>query len=152
MTGTCAVPECQRPRDTRGWCSRHYRRWQRWGDPLGGRHPRTGCTVPECPKPHKAFGWCMTHYERWRRHGDPSSIPSLDVDETAVERAVRGERAGALTRAELKLAVARLYEAGLSDPQIGARTGLTAAGARAVRLRLGLPSKWIRAGRPGVAA
>lgn len=33
--GTCEIPECPKPVDTRGWCRGHYRRWQRYGDPLG---------------------------------------------------------------------------------------------------------------------
>ena len=37
----CAIPECLKPAgvigSARGWCREHYRRWQRHGDPLGGR-------------------------------------------------------------------------------------------------------------------
>jgi hypothetical protein len=35
---TCSVDGCERSNYSRGWCSRHYARWQRHGDPLGG-HP-----------------------------------------------------------------------------------------------------------------
>lgn len=31
----CAVSECKRRRDTRGYCMAHYNRWRRYGDPLG---------------------------------------------------------------------------------------------------------------------
>lgn len=31
---TCAIDGCTRPHDARGWCSMHYRRWRRNGDPL----------------------------------------------------------------------------------------------------------------------
>jgi hypothetical protein len=34
---TCAVEECSRPSITRGWCRRHYQRWQRYGDPTRER-------------------------------------------------------------------------------------------------------------------
>lgn len=30
----CAVEDCSNPSYTRGWCSRHYSRWQTTGDPL----------------------------------------------------------------------------------------------------------------------
>ena len=47
--GTCSIEGCEgtagEPGSARGWCRRHYRRWQRHGDPLGG-----GClhlTFPE---------------------------------------------------------------------------------------------------------
>lgn len=34
---TCAIEGCSREESARGWCREHYRRWQRHGDPLGGR-------------------------------------------------------------------------------------------------------------------
>lgn len=30
----CSIDECERPAFARGWCSTHYSRWQRHGDPL----------------------------------------------------------------------------------------------------------------------
>ena len=33
--GTCKIEDCGKPVDNRGWCRGHYRRWQRYGDPLG---------------------------------------------------------------------------------------------------------------------
>ena len=33
----CSIPGCCKPHLARGWCKAHYRRWQRHGDPLGGR-------------------------------------------------------------------------------------------------------------------
>lgn len=33
----CAVPDCERAAISRGWCRRHYLRWQRHGDPLRER-------------------------------------------------------------------------------------------------------------------
>lgn len=32
----CSVDGCDRPAEGRGWCSSHYARWRRHGDPLGG--------------------------------------------------------------------------------------------------------------------
>ncbi len=32
----CSVTDCDKPHFGRGWCSAHYTRWRRHGDPLGG--------------------------------------------------------------------------------------------------------------------
>jgi hypothetical protein len=32
--GTCSIDGCEKPHEARGWCIKHYRRWQRHGDPL----------------------------------------------------------------------------------------------------------------------
>lgn len=34
----CSIPDCGKPSVLRGWCNAHYRRWQKHGDPLGGRY------------------------------------------------------------------------------------------------------------------
>ena len=38
----CSIPECDNPATVRGWCNAHYHRWQRYGDPLGGRSTYRG--------------------------------------------------------------------------------------------------------------
>lgn len=77
--GMCAVDGCTapagRPGGARGWCRRHYRRWNKYGDPLiilnmRGSAPDL-CTVDACDKPPIARGWCQHHYDTWRFHGDP---------------------------------------------------------------------------------
>lgn len=40
---TCTIPGCGKPARARGWCMRHWDRWQYHGDPLGGR------TQPNAP-------------------------------------------------------------------------------------------------------
>src|SRR3990167_5463252 len=34
ITKKCSVEECERVSSGRGWCSMHYERWKRTGDPL----------------------------------------------------------------------------------------------------------------------
>lgn len=58
----------------RGWCSTHYQRWQRHGDPLavvvrGGKT----CSVAECGKPVKSDGICSKHHTRLLRHGNSTA-------------------------------------------------------------------------------
>lgn len=37
---TCSIDGCDKPFLARGWCSGHWTRWKRHGDPLGGGMPR----------------------------------------------------------------------------------------------------------------
>lgn len=64
----------------RDFCSTHYRRLVRHGDPLGGgvmRVARGGpCSVAGCSGNTDRVGFggrgmCTAHYLRWKRHGDP---------------------------------------------------------------------------------
>lgn len=61
----------------RGWCTAHYLRWRRHGDPLAGgatrKAVRPECSVEGCSHPQLAKGYCGSHYGRWKRHGDPAS-------------------------------------------------------------------------------
>jgi hypothetical protein len=37
---TCTIAGCEKAARRRGWCTAHYTRWRRHGDPLGGALPR----------------------------------------------------------------------------------------------------------------
>jgi hypothetical protein len=78
---TCAVESCGRPVESRGWCSTHYGRWKRTGDPgadvlVVPRHPvhapGATCAVDGCDRSPKdgSRGWCQAHYLRWKSAGD----------------------------------------------------------------------------------
>lgn len=74
----CAVAGCTRAAVARGWCSTHYTRWRRTGDPGGASihtTPQPSCGLAGCTRPHEARGLCHTHYERQRRTGttDPAA-------------------------------------------------------------------------------
>lgn len=75
---TCSIDGCDSPTVGRGWCSKHYQRWLRLGDPAAEvrelREPATGpCSIEGCTGKVKARGWCAMHYRRWQRHGDPEA-------------------------------------------------------------------------------
>lgn len=53
-------------------CAKHFKRWQRHGDPTAGddRERPTSCAVEGCPNEPESRGWCHGHYLRWLRNGD----------------------------------------------------------------------------------
>jgi hypothetical protein len=70
----CTVPTCQSPTKARGWCAKHYHRFQRYGDPLAGSTERfftaaDDCTVEGCDGKSARGGLCKTHDARKRRTG-----------------------------------------------------------------------------------
>jgi hypothetical protein len=67
----CSVDDCECPTETRGLCSKHYRRWVRNGTTDLIRQPRDACSVDGCGRKHEAQGLCQSHYKRWQRHNDP---------------------------------------------------------------------------------
>lgn len=75
---TCSVPDCIGVTGikgtARGYCSMHYNRWRRNGDPLiQTQRPITeSCSVDGCQKPHDARGYCTAHITNLRRHGTPT--------------------------------------------------------------------------------
>lgn len=72
MTRMCGVEGCGKPILARGYCSMHYDRWRKHGDPhVGGRPERGVCSIEGCDEPHSAKGYCRFHYQKWWRHGNP---------------------------------------------------------------------------------
>lgn len=52
MRRDCSIDDCQKVAVSRGWCTKHYRRWQVTGDPLGLKRsiPDGYVTAPEMCK------------------------------------------------------------------------------------------------------
>lgn len=75
----CSVSGCGKRACARGFCMAHYRRWQRYGDPLKGGGPgsrkfaQTICSVSDCTEPAHSRGWCRAHYLKWWRYSDPQA-------------------------------------------------------------------------------
>ncbi len=71
---TCSISECEKPAESRGWCTAHYLSWKRYGDPLAAKSWNPGpCSVEGCDLPSRARGWCTLHYASWNANGDPEA-------------------------------------------------------------------------------
>lgn len=72
---TCSVDGCETRHHRMGYCSSHYYRLKRYGDPLHKAAPKIKalCSVPGCDRESSRRGWCGAHYDRWRQTGDPGS-------------------------------------------------------------------------------
>lgn len=71
----CTIDGCDKPPASRGMCHGHYKRFIRYGDPLGGSDwaDNSGsCSVDGCEKHSHARGFCAAHYYHFRKRGDPS--------------------------------------------------------------------------------
>lgn len=74
----CTIQGCEKPVRARGWCSTHYARWSRTGDPGPAASLArvaaeiTPCTVEGCERPKRTSGaaFCEMHYYRIRRTGE----------------------------------------------------------------------------------
>lgn len=79
----CAITGCEAKELVRGWCTKHYNRWVRYGDPEADVRHRskdggTGwCSVDGCEKRAHSRRFCPAHYQRWRLYGDPLAPPRL---------------------------------------------------------------------------
>lgn len=76
MAKNCSVDGCEGVAIARGWCSKHWHRWRRTGDPLGDKPVQAlsedqVCSVEGCSSAWIARGLCNKHYLRWKNHGDP---------------------------------------------------------------------------------
>lgn len=83
----CSVEGCGRKRMGKGFCSSHYQRFTKYGDPLAGpgRGPKVqheACTVDGCGKRHAARGLCQMHYRRWALFGSQELPPKAERDKT----------------------------------------------------------------------
>jgi len=100
--GVCKQENCAGNAQAKGWCSRHYYRWKRYGDPEAPKPKRvfvpSECSVEECVKPVEARGLCGRHYSRYMQHGDPHYVYVAATYQT-VHRRLKRVRGSALDQA-----------------------------------------------------
>jgi len=83
----CKITDCGNPSKSKGYCSSHYMRMYRYGNPLVVKGPMpiksiSGlCEIDGCSEKHLARGWCRKHYLRNWFHGDPNKTLRRGTDE-----------------------------------------------------------------------
>jgi hypothetical protein len=87
---SCSVTGCTGEIVARGWCRKHYSRWQRTGSTDTVRKPYDGylkprCSVDGCDREMVARRLCDKHYQRWKKFGDPLVV-KIDREQTDQER------------------------------------------------------------------
>lgn len=61
MYRICSIDDCQNFHLARNYCDKHYKRWEKYGNPNITKH-RTQCIVENCERKHFAKGSCKYHY------------------------------------------------------------------------------------------
>ena len=74
MARNCSIKGCKKTVRCRGWCTSHYNKWRRWGDPLHVVERQTVCSVEGCDGKVSGWGYCKPHYHKNRTYGDPLFI------------------------------------------------------------------------------
>lgn len=87
---TCSIAGCLGPVKALGWCSAHYQRYYKYGDPLAVRvriRVRR-CSVDGCSGLRTRHGLCDMHARRLAKYGDPlhPAPPHRELRGTPEER------------------------------------------------------------------
>ena len=95
----CSIEGCEKPRNARGWCQMHYRRYRIYGDPgpPGEMRPRRAdpvCTVDGCERPHLAKGLCQMHWCRLTDTGTVGEAGSRLAHSVSEQLALHSDRSG----------------------------------------------------------
>lgn len=81
---TCSIEGCDKIHFGKSWCTMHYNRWRRHGDPVAEPRkepkPKVPCSAVECGKWAHALGLCPMHYSRMRTYGslECPAMPSVE--------------------------------------------------------------------------
>lgn len=79
---TCSIDGCESPVLARGWCGKHYKRWQAHGDPTYTIpvKPRGTCSVDGCDRSHYGRDLCRLHWKRMKTFGSTED-PRQTIEE-----------------------------------------------------------------------
>lgn len=109
----CTIDDCERPGIARGWCSKHYERWRRTGDPGDADEPARPAPPPEFSPRTKLL--CLAPRELERR-ARGAGRPDLADELVAAWDLRNGSRQPMLVRAASERIVARLLEDEIHTP------------------------------------
>ena len=69
----CSISGCDRPHHARGWCSTHWARWKRNGEPGEAENRKPGiqyiereCSIDGCNRIVRMHGLCSMHNQRFK--------------------------------------------------------------------------------------
>ena len=66
----CSIEGCQNKYKGSGYCSKHYYRFKKNGDPNIVRKKQRGiCSILGCGKPHSVKGYCFNHFMTYKNRG-----------------------------------------------------------------------------------
>lgn len=77
IRGQCKLENCDSKHFALGYCSVHYVRFKKHGDPYKTLTQRThadACRLEECDRPYGSLGYCTMHYLRLKSTGDPNGL------------------------------------------------------------------------------
>lgn len=81
----CSVSDCDKLAKTKGWCTMHYSRWYKNGDPLVSQRMRNKgqtCKGEGCDRPAVAKLLCQMHHQRLQNNGDPDVVRKGGANDT----------------------------------------------------------------------
>lgn len=75
----CKIDGCNGKHKGHGYCTKHYERFRRYGDPMGGQRFRVSnngkkCSVHDCEEMATSLGYCDKHWKRQHKHGSPNIV------------------------------------------------------------------------------
>jgi len=73
----CKIPGCNNKHLSGGYCSKHYARYNKYGDPNYSKYDRNHsmfCAVRGCENQYYCKGYCEKHYSKFKKYGNPQHI------------------------------------------------------------------------------
>lgn len=65
----CSIDGCESAATSKGWCTAHYRRYRKYGDPMG-EPPSRACSSEGCERRYWGRGVCRWHWEQSKKEAD----------------------------------------------------------------------------------
>jgi len=102
----CKLEGCETNVFCRGYCSKHYERWKKTGDPLGvlpkrwEGYVKPTCSVDGCDVVVTCLGLCRSHYYRLKRYGDAKKSKNVMVRKLGEGKEWHNSPAGYIVRYE----------------------------------------------------